>query len=131
MNRTARKDESTGEDGVLYMALELGWTRWKLAFTTDGGEKPRLRSVAARDLPALKEEIERSKQRLGLPSSAQVISCYEAGRDGFWLHRYLDVQKLLSLLMRSAQGGRQPWSVVRCRGRWRKMVGSRAVSWSR
>lgn len=142
MNRTARKDESTGEGGVLYMALELGWTRWKLAFTTDGGEKPRLRSVGARDLPALKEEIERSKQRLGLPPSAQVISCYEAGRDGFWLHRYLeregvenrvvdsssievdrrarqvksdgmDVQKLLSLLMRSAQGGHQPWSMVR------------------
>ena len=24
-----------------------------------------------------------------MPASAQVVSCYEAGRDGFWLHRHL------------------------------------------
>jgi transposase len=34
-------------------------------------------------------EIVRAKVRLGLPADTLVISCYEAGRDGFWLHRYL------------------------------------------
>ena len=34
-------------------------------------------------------EIFRAKVRLGLLPDAAVTSCYEAGRDGFWLHRYL------------------------------------------
>ena len=29
------------------------------------------------------------KKRFGLPENAEVFSCYEAGRDGFWLHRFL------------------------------------------
>jgi transposase len=124
------------------MALELGWGNWKLAFTTEAGEKPRLRSIAARDLAALDQEMEHAKQRLGLPSTASVVSCYEAGRDGFWLHRWLsdrgvnnrvvdsssievdrrarhaksdgvDAQKLLDLLMRSEQGQKRGWKVVR------------------
>lgn len=142
MDRTTRTEESTREDGKLYMALELGWGKWKLAFTTEAGEKPRLRNVEARDLAALGQEIEHAKQRLGLPSTAPVVSCYEAGRDGFWLHRWLsswgvanrvvdsssievdrrarhaksdgvDAQKLLDLLVRSEQGQKRGWRVVR------------------
>jgi transposase len=89
MDQTTRTEESTREGGKLYMALELGWGKWKLAFTTEAGEKPRLRNVEARDLATLGQEIEHAKQRLGLPSTAPVVSCYEAGRDGFWLHRCL------------------------------------------
>jgi transposase len=37
----------------------------------------------------LREEIERTKVRFGLPADVRVVSCYEAGRDGFWLHRAL------------------------------------------
>lgn len=142
MDRTTRTEESTREEGKLYMALELGWGNWKLAFTTQAGEKPRLRSLAARDLITLEQEIEHAKQRFGLPSSAPVVSCYEAGRDGFWLHRYLrgqgvdnrvvdsssievdrrarhaksdgvDAQKLLDLLVRSAPGQKRGFRVVR------------------
>jgi transposase len=124
------------------MALELGWGNWKLAFTTEADKKPRLRSLAARDLTTLEQEIEHAKQRFGLPNTAPVVSCYEAGRDGFWLHRYLrgqgvdnrvvdsssievdrrarhaksdgvDAQKLLDLLVRSAQGQKRGFRVVR------------------
>ncbi len=34
-------------------------------------------------------EIRAAKKRFGLPEDAQVVCCYEAGRDGFWPHRFL------------------------------------------
>jgi transposase len=72
---------------TLYLAFELGESDWKLAFTIGLGQKPRLRSMPARDLPRLQEEIAKAKQRFQRPADAPVRSCYEAGRDGFWLHR--------------------------------------------
>src|SRR4029453_3024123 len=89
MSQTTRQEKCSGKQGTLYLALELGWSQWKLGFTTQIGQKPRLRTIQARDLRALSEEIRRAKERFGLAASARVLSCYEAGRDGFWLHRYL------------------------------------------
>jgi transposase len=124
------------------LAFELGWTEWKLAFTTGAGQKPRSKTIKARDLVALQEQIAKSKKRFGLPESAPVRSCYEAGRDGFWLHRYLtaegidnvivdsasievnrrkrraesdrlDAVKLVTMLVRYHAGEQKVWSVVR------------------
>lgn len=126
---------------VLYLAFELGQTRWKLGFTTGLGQRPRERTIAARDLRRVAEEIGRAKERFGLPPTARVVSRYEAGREGFWLHRYLlaqaitshvvdsssievnrrrrraksdrlDVGKLLWQLVRYWAGERKVWSVV-------------------
>jgi transposase len=38
---------------------------------------------------ALQEQIGQARVRFGLLEDAPVFSCYEAGRDGFWLHHYL------------------------------------------
>jgi len=142
MSQTTRQEKCTRKQGTLYLALELGWSQWKLAFTTQVGQKPRLRTIKGRDLLALCEEIRRAKQRFGLSESARVLSCYEAGRDGFWLHRFLvsvgvenqvvdsssievnrrqrraktdklDGIKLLGLLLRYDSGEKKVWSVVR------------------
>lgn len=75
--------------GPLFVAFELGWKEWKLAFTVGLDQKPVLRSMPARDLGRLEKEIARAKKRFKLARKARVVSCYEAGRDGFWLHRYL------------------------------------------
>jgi len=125
----------------LYMALELSHRKWQLGFTVGYGQQPRLRSLSSRDLKALVEEIHLAKVRFGLPKNTPVLSCYEAGRDGFWLHRYLvqqgvtnlivdsasievnrrkrrvktdrlDVGKLLTMLMRYHQGEQKVWSLV-------------------
>ena len=83
--------------GVLHLAFELGWTHWKLAFTIGYGQKPRQRTIGARHLAALEQEIAKAKKRFQLADAAPVVSCYEAGRDGFWLHRYLTAHGIASL----------------------------------
>jgi len=133
---------SAANSGTLYLAFELGFQKWVLGFTIGLGQKPRKRTVAAGDLIALEQEISVAKKRFGLPPTARVQSCYEAGRDGFWLHRYLlaqgvenlvvdsssievnrrakhaktdrlDVGKLVTMLARYDGGEKKVWSVVR------------------
>jgi transposase len=78
---------TTGD--TLFVAFELSEKTWKLGFTTGHGQKPHERTVSARQQERGLDEIARAKDRLGLPASAAVVSCYEAGREGFWLHRFL------------------------------------------
>ena len=92
----------TTAERVLHLAFELGQARWKLGFTTGLGQRPRERTIAARDLGALEGEIELARQRFELPPEAVVVSCYEAGRDGFWLHRYLVSRGVVSQVVDSA-----------------------------
>src|SRR4028119_1898573 len=75
---------------VLALSLELGATEWKMAFSPGLGQAPRYRSVAAGDLEAVQKEIKAAKARFGLAADVRVVSCYEAGRDGFWIHRALE-----------------------------------------
>jgi transposase len=136
-----RPTENTSLSPVLYLAFELSSSSWKLAFTTGLGQRPRECTITARALDMLCAEVVRAKRRFGLSESVRVVSCYEAGRDGFWLHRYLvqegitnyvvdassievnrrarraksdrlDVQKLLVMLMRYHAGEQRVWHVV-------------------
>ncbi|MGH7527227.1 MAG: hypothetical protein ACREMX_11040 [Gemmatimonadales bacterium] len=97
-----RSGEYSVPQPVLYLAFELGQTRWKLGLTTGLGQRPRERTIAARDLKRLAEEIGRAKERFGLAPAAPGLSCYEAGRDGFWLHRYLGAQAIARHVVDSA-----------------------------
>jgi transposase len=87
---------------VLYVSFELSNTTWKLTFTTGMAQAPRLRSVPARDRRAVLLEIARAKERFKLPANTPVNSCYEAGRDGFWLHRFLLANNVENLVVDSA-----------------------------
>ena len=135
-----RIKDNTTKERVLYMALELSQNKWKLGFSD--GEKMRFKSIDARNLEQLQEEIEKARLGFYLDDDVRIVSCYEAGRDGFWLHRYLlsseienivvdsssievnrrkrrtktdriDARKLLRMLMRYHAGERKLWSVVR------------------
>ena len=68
-------DSTTMTAPAIYLALELSWTTWKLAFTVGAGQKPRLRSIPARDTDALICEIRAARRWFGLPEEAPVISC--------------------------------------------------------
>ena len=89
MTATTRTTECSPETATLYLAFELGSTKWTLGFTHAPAQRPRVRTIAAGDLHALEQEMLSAKARFGVPLDAPVRSCYEAGRDGFWLHRWL------------------------------------------
>src|SRR5579872_2671155 len=97
-----RSQHFTDRRPALHLAIELGWSEWKLAFAAAPADAPRLRTVGARNTQAVLQEIARAKQRFCLPADALVFCCYEAGRDGFWLHRWPDAQGLHNLVVDSA-----------------------------
>src|SRR5215475_2520413 len=74
---------------TLYLSFELGERDWNLAFSIGLGQRPRHRTMRAGGKSVLDTEIARARQRFGLAADCPVRSCYEAGRDGFWLHRAL------------------------------------------
>jgi transposase len=84
---------------VLYLAIELSKKTWLLGFAVGAGQKPRRMSVSGGDWQRLLREIERAKAHFGLLPDSLVVSCYEAGRDGFWLHRCLEQAGVLSLVV--------------------------------
>lgn len=98
----ASKIENNKERATLMMAMELGETGWLLGFASAFGEKPLRRKVATRDGEALLVQVVWAKQRLELAADAPVASCYEAGRDGFWLHRFLVAHGIGNLVIDSA-----------------------------
>jgi transposase len=138
---TVLQGKHTVAGGVLYIAFELADRKWKLA-VSDGTRAPSRHPIDAGDVTALLACVERAKARCRVGGPAVIRSCYEAGRDGFWLHRWLleqgidnvvvdsasievnrrarraksdrlDADKLLTMLMRYHGGERRVWSVVR------------------
>jgi transposase len=73
----------------LHMSLELSSSNWKLGFADQLGRPPRVRTIDAGNFEQLIAEISAAKRIFGLDDDAPVVSCYEAGRDGFWIHRCL------------------------------------------
>lgn len=80
-------EKSYASEPVLYMAMELSNKQWRLAF--GDGRQQRQVVVEAGDVAGLCEQIAKAKAKWDLPQTCPVVSCYEAGRDGFWLHRQL------------------------------------------
>jgi transposase len=141
MDTMTRTSESNAPQ-VLLLAFELGERTWKIGFSVGAAQRIRVRQMPACAVAVLMTEIAAAKKRFGLAAEAPVVSCYEAGREGFWLHRYLvahaitncvvdsssievnrrarraktdrlDLGGLLSLLGRYVHGDRRVWRVVR------------------
>jgi transposase len=98
----AARSEVSVNESILYVSFELGKKEWKLAMTSGFGRQPWLRTVAGGDLGAVERAIRSGRQRFGLPVTARVISCYEAGRDGFWIHRALRARDIENRVVDSA-----------------------------
>lgn len=140
MDTTTHRQESTA--AALYVALELSTKEWLLTMSAaPDGRRQRAR-IRPGDREALTRAVATATARLELAPDAPVRSCCEAGRDGFWPHRFLtscgvsnvvvdsssievprrarraktdrlDGEKLLRLLLRHWGGERGMWQVVR------------------
>jgi transposase len=97
MNAMTRHAESIA--AMLFLAIDLGGTTWKLAFGITRELEPRVRTLPARNLQRLLEEIVAAKRRFDLPPEAPVRSCSEAGREGFWLHRALCANRVENVIV--------------------------------
>jgi transposase len=126
----------------LYVGIELSAREWWLTMSTGPAARRQRVRVRPGDRAAVLAALAQAKARCGVPDTAPVRSCYEAGRDGFWPHRFLaavgvenlvvdsssievprrqrraktdrlDGQKLLALLLRHWGGERDMWHVVR------------------
>src|SRR5688572_21557791 len=136
------RPEMSVSEPTLFVAFELSKKSWKLAMTSGLGVEPRVKTVAGSDLAAVERVLHEGRRRFGLPAAARVVSCYEAGRDGFWIHRALvamgianrvvdsasievnrrarhaktdrlDALKLVTMLVRVCYGEKRVWSEVR------------------
>ena len=85
----------------LYMSFELSDKKWQLTLS-DGRRGPSRYSVEAGDTAAVAQCIAKAKERCKLDLQAKVHSCYEAGRDGWWLHRWLVEQGIDNIVIDSA-----------------------------
>jgi len=92
--------KSTLNKKIVFLALELSNKKYKLGFMFNG--KKRRVSVPARDPEALINAIETARQKMKWPKNVQIKSCYEAGRDGFWLHRFLKSKGIKNIVVDAA-----------------------------
>ena len=142
--RTVNNLPPTATHGAVccLMAIELSKKSWIVAVNTPLSDK--ISNHTVKGWKELLELIDKIRSRVGreLKRPAEFISCYEAGYDGFWLHRLLeengvrnyvidpaslqvdrrarrvktdnvDVTKLLRSLMAYLRGEPKVWSVVR------------------
>ena len=82
------------------MALELANKTWKVGFHNTA--KCRSKTIAAVDLAALEQEIRLAKEKLNISTECTIKCCYEAGRDGFWIHRALEARGINNIVVDSA-----------------------------
>jgi transposase len=138
--RSVPQVKHTANPDDLFVSFELGDKQWRLSIS-DGRHGVSRYRVAAGSKSAVLDCIVSAGVRFGTPPNATVHSCYEAGRDGWWLHRWLcelgvdntvvdassievnrrarraktdrlDADKLLAMLMRH-HAGERVWSVLR------------------
>jgi transposase len=88
-------------DNTVYVAIELSLSSWVVAARLPGIEKPRLRRLEGGDAAALLRTIAdlRSKASANLGCTVDVACCFEAGRDGFWLHRLLTAHGIVAYVL--------------------------------
>jgi len=68
---TSRIKQDTLPQPTLSLACELGQNTWKLGFTIGVAQPPRERTIPARDIARVQQEIAQAKRRFGLPEDAR------------------------------------------------------------
>lgn len=98
---TKRQPAAVHEDVRVLASIELSQKRWRVAGLAPDVDKISLVDVTGGDAHGLLEVLTRWRRgaelRLGSPVGVSV--CYEAGRDGFWLMRFLEAEDIEAIVL--------------------------------
>lgn len=86
-------------ESKLLVAMELSNTKWRLAFSEPGDRAVRQKVIEARNRSEFLAQVKLAKHKLDLPLNVPVVCCYEAGRDGFWIQRWLESEGIECLIL--------------------------------
>src|SRR6266571_3349976 len=85
------------EYGTVYIAFELSKAKWQLGIMMPGGEKMSRYRIDGGDLAALSGLLVKARAKAAQAGKpVRILSCYEAGLDGHWLHRWLADNEVLN-----------------------------------
>jgi transposase len=96
---TQRADYS--ESPVLCMSIDAS-DDWALAFGTSGNHRTPSTKIPRGSEQRLRAAMESARKKLGLPEGCRVVTCYEAGRDSFWIHRWLEARGFENVVVHAA-----------------------------
>lgn len=113
MSKATATQSSTAPDAVpavssasgrILVAIEMSKKSWILGIHSDLSAKISLYTIAAGDTTVMLRLIDAERDRLQRAgrTDVRVLTGYEAGRDGFWLHRFLSGRGIASRVLDSA-----------------------------
>ena len=95
---------TAGHCGTIFVAIELSQKTWLVTLHSPDRDRISRHKLEGGDHAGLLAQIEkvraRAAQKLG--SVPRVVSCYEAGYDGFWLHRLLEAAGITNFVFDAA-----------------------------
>ena len=113
----------------IFAAIELSRTKWIVAIQVSGSDKVSLIELPSGDTARLLGVLEKAGQKAagGETRPVEILTCYEAGYDGFWLHRFLEARGIRNWIVDFGQHPGQP-SQAECQNRsdrrWRPLTGA-------
>lgn len=91
---------TAGHCGTIFVAIELSQKTWLVTLHSPDRDRISRHKLDGGDHAGLLELIGKVRTRVSekLGSMPRVVSCYEAGYDGFWLHRLLEAAGILNFV---------------------------------
>jgi transposase len=90
---------TTDQDHIIHVAIELSRSTWLVAARFPQVTKPHLYKINAGDTTALLTLLASLRARMAAKLPVGIACCFEAGRDGFWLHRLLTDHGITSYVL--------------------------------
>jgi transposase len=82
---------------TVYVAFELSKAKWMLGVILPGAKKLSRYTITGGDVAALATRLAEWRRKAALGGKpVRMLSCYEAGFDGQWLHRWLTDQGVIN-----------------------------------
>ena len=104
MQASTESTPTAGHSGTIFVAIELSQQTWLVTLHSPDRERISRHKIEGGDHAELLAQLEKAQARAAakLGSAPRVVSCYEAGYDGFWLHRLLQAAGITNFVFDAA-----------------------------